>query len=36
MTFGGVDLARVPLICDIHYNLMIDEDALPLVPSLFD
>ena len=36
MTFGGVDLARVPLICDIRYNLMIDEDALPLVLSLLD
>ena len=36
MTFSGVDLARVLLICDIRYNLMIDEDALPLVLSLLD
>ena len=36
MTFSAVDLARVQLICDIRYNLMIDEDALPLVLSLLD
>ena len=36
MTFNEVDFARVQLICDIRYNLMIDENALPLVLSLLD
>jgi chaperone modulatory protein CbpM len=36
MAFREVDFARVRLICDIHYNLMIDKKALSLVLSLLD
>jgi chaperone modulatory protein CbpM len=34
--FGDMECARVRLICMLHYDLEIDEDALPLVLSLVD
>jgi len=34
--FVDMECARVRLICMLHYDLEIDEDALPLVLSLVD
>ncbi len=34
--FDEADVARVRLICDLHYEIRIEEDALPVVLSLLD
>jgi len=34
--FDDQDVARVRLICDLHYELKIEEDSLPVVLSLVD
>ena len=34
--FDDSDVARVHLICELHYELQIDEDSLSVVLSLLD
>jgi chaperone modulatory protein CbpM len=34
--FAEVDYARVRFICDMHYDLNIDEEALPILLGLLD
>jgi chaperone modulatory protein CbpM len=34
--FDDTDVARVRLICELHYELQIDEDSLAVVLSLLD
>jgi chaperone modulatory protein CbpM len=34
--FDSADVARVRLICDLHYELQIEEDSLSVVLSLLD
>lgn len=34
--FDDSDVARVRLICELHYELRIEEDAMPVVLSLMD
>jgi chaperone modulatory protein CbpM len=34
--FDDSDVARVRLICDLHYDLQIEEDSLSVVLSLLD
>jgi chaperone modulatory protein CbpM len=34
--FDIADVARVRLICDLHYELRIEEDSVPVVLSLMD
>jgi len=34
--FDAVDVARVRLIWDLHYNLRIDNESVPIVLSLVD
>ena len=34
--FDDSDVARVRLICELHYELRIEEDSLPVVLSLVD
>jgi chaperone modulatory protein CbpM len=34
--FDTADVARVRLICDLHYELRIEEDSVPVVLSLMD
>ncbi len=36
MHFDSTDVARVRLICELHYDLRIEEDSLSLVLSLMD
>ncbi len=36
LRFDGVDIARVRLICDLHYELHIEESSLSVVLSLMD
>lgn len=36
LRFDGLDVARVRLICELHYDLRIDEDSLSVVLSLLD
>jgi len=36
VSFGDIDIARVLLIRDLHYDLDVDEAALPIVLSLID
>lgn len=34
--FDPSDVARVRLICELHYELLIEEDSMPVVLSLMD
>lgn len=34
--FDPSDVARVRLICELHYDLSIEEDSMPVVLSLLD
>ncbi len=34
--FDPSDVVRVQLICDLHYDLSIEEDSMPVVLSLLD
>lgn len=34
--FDPSDIARVRLICELHYDLSIEEDSMPVVLSLMD
>jgi chaperone modulatory protein CbpM len=34
--FEPADVARVRLICELHYELHIEEDSLPVILSLMD
>jgi len=34
--FDEADVVRVRLICELHYELRIEEDSLPVVLSLMD
>ena len=34
--FDASDVARVRLICELHYELRIEEDSLPVMLSLLD
>jgi chaperone modulatory protein CbpM len=34
--FSDLDVARVCLICDLRYDLAVEEDTVPLVLSLLD
>jgi chaperone modulatory protein CbpM len=34
--FDDADVARVRLICELHYDLAVDRETLPLVVSLID
>jgi chaperone modulatory protein CbpM len=34
--FADADVARVRLICELHYDLRIGEDSLPVILSLMD
>jgi chaperone modulatory protein CbpM len=36
LNFDAADVARVRLICELHYELLIDEDSLVVVLSLMD
>ena len=36
LTFDASDVARVRLICELHYELRIEEDSLSVVLSLMD
>jgi chaperone modulatory protein CbpM len=36
MHFEDADVARVRLICELHYDLAVEEETLPLVLSLMD
>ena len=36
LRFDPSDVARVYLICDLHYELQIEEDTMPVVLSLLD
>jgi chaperone modulatory protein CbpM len=36
LQFEEADIARVRLICELHYDLAVDEETLPLVLSLMD
>ena len=36
MHFDNADAARVRLICELHYELWIDEDSMSVVLSLMD
>ena len=36
LQFDPSDVARVHLICELHYELQIEEDTLPVVLSLLD
>jgi chaperone modulatory protein CbpM len=35
-TFSDLDVARVCLICDLRYDLAVEEETMPLVLSLLD
>lgn len=34
--FSDVDVARVRMICDIHYSYSVEEETMPLILSLID
>jgi len=36
LTFDDADVARVQLICELHYEMAVDEETLPLIVSLMD
>lgn len=36
LRFEDADVARVRLICELHYDLAVEEETLPLVLSLMD
>jgi len=36
LQFDDADVARVHLICELHYKLAVDDETLPLVVSLMD
>ena len=36
LQFDPSDVARVHLICELHYELQIEEDTMPVVLSLLD
>ena len=36
LRFDAADVARVHLICELHYDLSIEEDSMPVVLSLLD
>ena len=36
LRFDPTDVARVRLICELHYELRIEEDSMPVVLSLMD
>lgn len=36
LQFEEADVARVRLICELHYDLAVEEETLPLVLSLVD
>lgn len=36
MHFDETDVVRVRLICELHYELAVEEETLPLVVSLMD
>ena len=36
LSFDATDVARVRLICELHYELRIEEDSLSVVLSLMD
>lgn len=36
LSFDEADVARVRLICELHYDLAVEEETLPLVLSLMD
>ena len=36
MTFDSADVARVRLICQLHYDLKVEEDSMSIVLSLMD
>ena len=36
LQFEDADVARVRLICELHYELAVEEETLPLVLSLMD
>ena len=36
VTFDSSDVARVRLICELHYELRIEEDSMSVVLSLMD
>lgn len=36
LQFDEADVARVHLICQLHYEMAVDEETLPLIVSLID
>ena len=34
--FSEADIARIQMICDVRHDLLVEEDAIPLVLSLLD
>jgi chaperone modulatory protein CbpM len=36
LQFDDDDVARVRLICELHYELAVEEEALPVIVSLMD
>ena len=36
LQFDEADVARVQLICELHYELAVEEETLPLIVSLVD
>jgi chaperone modulatory protein CbpM len=36
LRFADADVARVRLICELHYDLRIEEDSVPVILSLMD
>lgn len=36
LQFDDADVARVRLICELHYDMAVEEETLPLVLSLMD
>lgn len=36
ISFDEADVARIRLICELHYDLAVEEETLPLVLSLMD
>jgi chaperone modulatory protein CbpM len=36
LQFDDADVARVHLICELHYELAVDEETLPVIVSLMD
>jgi len=34
--FSDADVARIQMICDVHHDLLVEEETIPLVLSLLD